>query len=92
MLDRKLIALLEMAPAYFDAFASDPKNVPRLRELVEELEAVATGAARLAAYLCEREGYGCGDQGHARAVRASNSAAAKVRKAFGYNVTHPINF
>jgi hypothetical protein len=69
-----------------------PENRARLQSLEQALEGIATGAARLAAYMGKRHGYGCGDQGHDRAVRVSNKVVAKVRRALGYNVTHPLSF
>ena len=63
-----------------------------LEALEQALEGIATGAARLATYIGQREGHGCGDQSHEAAVKESNKVVAKVRRALGYNVTHPVVF
>jgi len=64
-----------------------------LRELIKDLEAVAERAAMMATYLEERHGYGCGDQGHASAVKACNRAARIVHcRALGYNAYKDLSF
>ena len=92
MIDAETLNVLELAPVEFDAFCSDSANRAKLQTLEQTLEGIATGAARLAAYLGQRHGYGCGDQGHDRAVRESNKVVAKVRRALGFHVTHPISY
>jgi hypothetical protein len=92
MIDAEVLNLMEQAPVEFDAFCSQPANRARLQTLEQALEGIATGADRLAAYMGQRHGYGCGDQGHDRAVRESNKVVATVRRAFGYHVTHPVIF
>jgi hypothetical protein len=61
-------------------------------ELARELEYIAANAAFAAAYLSARYGEGCGDQGHAYAVKCANRAKRLVRKAFGYDNTPAITF
>ena len=74
------------------------KTVDRMKsadrgELTRELESIAYRAAMLARYVDARYGGGCGDQGHASAVRSCNKAAKTVwMKAFGYNAHNDINF
>ena len=64
-----------------------------LDETRQRLEAIAQRAAFMAAYLEERQGYGCGDQGHAKALKSANHAARTVwMKAFGYNAYHDLSF
>ena len=92
MIDPEILNVLEMAPFKFDGYCSDLNNRAKLQRLEQALEGIATGAARLAAYIGQRDGHGCGDQGHGRAVRESNKVVAKVRRAFGYNVTHSLSF
>ena len=59
-------------------------------EARRELEALAKRAAFLATYVDERIGGGCGDQGHAKAVKSANRTAKAVRKAFGYTEYHEV--
>ena len=92
MIDPEVLAVLQLAPVEFDAYCSDPANRDRLQRMGNELEGIAIGAARLVAYMRQREGMGCGDQGHEEAVDESNRVVHKLRNAFGYNITHPINF
>ena len=92
MIDPEILTLLELAPVEFDAFCSDPANRAKLPSLEQAVEGIAFGCARLAAYIGQRDGHGCGDQGHGRAVRESNKVVAKVRRALGYNVTHSLSF
>jgi hypothetical protein len=92
MIDAEVLKLLEQAPVEFDAFCSEPDNRARLQSLEQALEGITTGAARLAAYLGQRHGYGCGDQGHDQAVRESNKVVANVRRALGYTITHAVCF
>lgn len=65
-------------------------NRPRLDDTVRSLEAIAARAAMLATYLDNREGHGCGDQGHVDSLKAANRVNAKVRKALGYQTTHAL--
>lgn len=86
-----LETLETLAPVDFDQFCAG-KSVEELEELEKELEGIASSAAMLAAYIGHRHGGGCGDQGHAKAVKKCNKVLAQVRRAFGYNITHPTNF
>jgi hypothetical protein len=82
--------LLKVAPfdleKTVDALSSEDR-----RKLCKEFEALAERAAMYARYLDERHGYGCGDQGHAKAVKAMNKAGKMVHmKVFGYNAFHEL--
>ena len=47
----------------------------------------------MAVYIEEREGYGCGDQGHAKALKEMNRAGRMVHtKALGFNTFHDLSF
>lgn len=60
-------------------------------DLRRELEGISERAAMLAGYLDERHGYGCGDQGHEKAVKRANGNGKTVwMKAFGYNGFHEL--
>lgn len=64
-----------------------------LVDAVRSLDSLIERAARLRGYLDGRYGHGCGDQGHADAVKMSNALAAKVRKALGFTYKdHPLTF
>lgn len=79
-----LLQILEQPPVEWEALADELRANTDLQETVNQLEAVAERAARLAAYLDERHGHGCGDQGHKAAVKAQNKAGRIVhQKAFG---------
>jgi hypothetical protein len=80
------------ALADLDAYCKRRKP-SELDETARELDSIAIQAVRMAAYLMRRSGDGCGDDGHAAAVKHQNKQAAKVRKAIGF--TYPkqdINF
>ena len=68
-------------------------NMKNKQELRQELEGLALRAAMMAAYIDEREGHGCGDQGHQKALKAMNRAGKIIwTKAFGYNAFHDLSF
>ena len=68
-------------------------NIKNLQELVRELEALSERAGMMAAYLEERNGYGCGDQGHERAIKNMNRVGKIIHtRAFGYNVFMDLSF
>lgn len=67
--------------------AVDNLSTTERREVAEHLSALIQKAVRLHTYVDGRYGYGCGDQGHGDAVKASNKAIAQVRKALGF--TYP---
>jgi len=67
------------------------KTRGELRDLWEEFENIAVRAGQMAAYIEEREGYGCGDQGHKKALKALNRAGRIIQtKAFRYNGYHDL--
>lgn len=78
------------------AFADLPKIAASMlnpQEVIHDLEAIAERAGMMAAYLEERNGYGCGDQGHGKAIKAMNRVGKIVHmKAFGYNAFHDLTF
>ena len=77
------------APGLWDAVAKEMSMEDKGLAVVE-LELAARKAAMLAAYLEERYGNGCGDQGHEAAVKSANRAGAAVwQKAFGYMAFRP---
>lgn len=62
-------------------------------EVARKLNAQAEYLVRVASYFEERYGYGCGDQGHAAAVKAQNRVATRVRRALGFSIPkQDINF
>lgn len=68
-------------------------NIKNKQELIQHLEELSKRAGMIAAYLSEREGYGCGDQGHEKAIKAMNKAGKTIWcKAFGYNAFHDLSF
>lgn len=73
-------------PSGYQALANNLTTEQR-GELVDELEQIAIAAGTLAMYLEERYGYGCGDQGHTKAVKLMNRCRRAIRKAFGYTTT-----
>jgi len=85
---KETLDLLQMAPigvqAYVDNLASEKRDQCR-----RDMEGIAYFAAAYAAYLDERHGHGCGDQGHKDADKAALKAARITwTKVFGYNA-HP---
>jgi len=84
--------LFELAPVDFQSFINDLSNVDR-QKLADEIEGIAIQATFAHAYVQERHGYGCGDQGHEDAAKAANKARRKVRNnVIGYNETRDIPF
>lgn len=77
--------LLGIPPIKWQAGA-DALSESERDEIRRALEGLAERAAMLARYMDERCGAGCGDQGHAKAVKAANRAGRAVWcKVFGYN-------
>ncbi len=77
--------LMQLAPCDWQG-AADKLGASGRDEIRRALEGVAVRAAELARYMDERAGSGCGDQGHAKAVKAANKAGRKVWcGVFGYN-------
>lgn len=67
-------------------------NMKNKQEIVKELEVLARRAGMLAAYINEREGYGCGDQGHEQALKIMNKTGKTIWKAFGYSAFNDLSF
>jgi hypothetical protein len=68
-------------------------NIKNKQELRSELESLAKRAAMMAAYIDYREGFGGGDQGHAKAIKNMNKVGKAVwMKAFGYNAYPDLSF
>lgn len=81
----KIMAALHLAPVEWEATAERLTTDERDR-LRQELELITERAGMFAAYLDERHGYGCGDQGHEKAIKAANKTGKIIWcKAFGYN-------
>ena len=77
--------LMETAPVDWEK-AVDKILTRQRDELRRQLEGTAERAAVLAGYMDERHGYGCGDQGHKKAVKQANRNGRMVwMKVFGYN-------
>lgn len=55
-----------------------------IQDAERQLDSCIERLARFREYISQRNGSGCGDQGHAAAVEASNKLAGKIRKALGY--------
>ena len=82
--------LLRLAPISWQETA-DKMGPQERNEARQALEAISARAGMLAAYLDERHGSGCGDQGHAKALRQANRTQRAIRKAFGYQITHDLS-
>lgn len=78
--------LYDIAPRDLEAKADAMSSADRGR-LAQELQNVALAAVWRSAYLDARYGSGCGDQGHASAVKAANKQLTGTRKALGF--TYP---
>lgn len=75
---------------YYERLASDCKKI--IEKPFCDLD-IAMRAGQMARYFDERHGYGCGDQGHDKAVKSLNKAGKAIWcKAFGYNEYLDINF
>ena len=77
--------LLATAPVNFEKL-NDEEGVSQ--QEVNELESSAVHLLFLATYLEDR----ANGANHITAAKNANRARAEIRKALGYNVTHPINF
>ena len=81
----KAQTMLKKAPVDWEK-AVDRMKPDQRDELSTELERLSLRAGELAAYIEERHGYGCGDQGHKKAVKACNRVGKLIWcKGFGYN-------
>ncbi len=87
----EVLEILALAPGDLEKKA-DALNADARHEITETLSRLAEVAASYAAYFEERYGYGCGDQGHKKAVKEFNKVRKAVRKALGFNITYPITF
>lgn len=85
------LEILALAPVDLEKKV-DTLDTNTKREIADTLSRLAEVAASKAAYFEERYGYGCGDQGHKKAVKEFNRVRKAVRKALGFNITHPITF
>ncbi len=63
-----------------------------LRDVEKILECIAESTVAVAAYVGERYGYGCGDQGHESGVKKFNQRRKRVRSVMGYCTTSEIRF
>ena len=87
----KTQTLMEKAPVEWEKII-DKIKVNERRGLAKELEGISKRAGILAAYIEERYGYGCGDQGHEAAVKKMNRAGKMIHmKVFGYTAYHNLN-
>lgn len=87
----KAVNALKRPAVAWEAWADKMK--PEQREgYIKALEEMAIRAAWMAGYLESRHGSGCGDQGHADAVKNSDKVRTRIRRALGYNVTHSVSF
>jgi len=83
--------LIEIAPVEWETTVNKMNNHDR-EELRSQFAHIAKVAAMLEGYLDERYGYGCGDQGHERAMKTANKNGKQVwMKVFGYNGYHELN-
>jgi len=68
-------------------------NMKNTAQIAAELEYLSKRAGMIAAYLNERHGHGCGDQGHEKAIKEMNRVGKTIwMKAFGYNGFLPVSF
>lgn len=68
-------------------------NMKNKQELRIELESLAKRAGMIAAYIDYRDGFGCGDQGHEKAIKNMNKVGKAIWvKAFGYNAYLDLTF
>ena len=86
MLDHDYLFVTQNAPVVWDKTNDTMTSEERL-SLISGLEALCQKAAMAAAYFAEREGHGCGDQGHDAGVKKANRVLRALRKAQGY--TYP---
>ncbi|HEA70070.1 hypothetical protein LCGC14_1484360 [marine sediment metagenome] len=87
----KATTMMKKAPVDWEKTV-DRMNTQARGDLRRELEGISARAAMLAGYLDQRHGYGCGDQGHKKAVKRMNRHGKMVwMKVFGYNAHHDIN-
>jgi hypothetical protein len=77
----------------FNALPKIAENMTNKQDVIHDLEAIAKRAGMMAAYLSERHGSGCGDQGHDKALKAMNRTGKIIHmKAIGYNAFHELRF
>ena len=81
----KAETLLKLAPIDWEKTVDKLKENQR-DELRREMGEIAKRAAMLEGYLDERHGYGCGDQGHEKAIKRANRNGKMLwMKVLGYN-------
>lgn len=61
-----------------------PMDRGSIQDAVRDLDRYIVCLARFREYIEQRDGAGCGDQGHEAAVKAQNKLATKVRRALGF--------
>jgi hypothetical protein len=84
--------LLELPFIELEKIVNEMSLIER-NSLCRELEILSARAGEMAAYLDERYGGGCGDQGHQSAVKNLNKAGRIIwTKAFGYNAYRDLSF
>lgn len=92
MTEKQLFRLLRLPPRKLEVAFDRLSDLERQRA-VSGLDGLAEYAAFRAGYAAERYGYGCGDRGHARAVKRANRQGRGVwRRVLGYNAYHEVNF
>lgn len=83
--------LIHTAPADLEEITESLTATER-HQLADALQHIARYAGFAGMYLEERHGYGCGDQGHRKAVTVGNRAMKKIwMQAFGFNACFPYN-
>ena len=77
--------LMNIAPVDWEKTV-DAMSTTERHDMQHELEGIAERAAMCAGYVEEREGYGCGDQGHASAMKTANRYGRRLHvTTFGYS-------
>ena len=86
MTDRDALKILSLPPVEWPA-AVEALNISERGELADILTHFAQQSAWLSVYAEQRNGCGCGDQGHESAAKAAQCAQVETRKALGF--TYP---
>jgi hypothetical protein len=82
---------LAIPPAEIQSAVEKMSDIEK-HDMMSKLAHVAARAAEYHAYVGERYGYGCGDQGHKSAVKEMNKVGKKVWcNAMGFNAYIPLN-
>ena len=92
--DQLALRFIQAAPAELEGLVESlAYDAVTLDALARHLDSLAIAAAGVAAYVSERSGDGCGDQGHEIGVETFNAVRSKVRTALGYTYSrNDINF